>query len=155
MKGEKLFDSKMYELVLADRQFSGVRRDELNKYYTSMFATILSVVPFVDKITKAVSDARSAQHTRLSFILLSLVGFILSISWMQTLKRLYYYIEATEKLLMSLEKEHGASFTTYIATYLSKSDAPDRITKQSMWVPYAFSVIFLVILTYTVVGYLV
>jgi hypothetical protein len=154
MEGEKLFDSKMYELVLADRQHTEARRDEINKYYTSLFATIVSVVPFVDKIAKSASDAHSAQHTRLSFILLSLIGVILSISWIQTLKRLYYYIEAIEKLLMSLEKEHGQSFTRYISIYLAKSNSPDRVTKQSMWVPYAFTAIFLAILTYTIMGLL-
>ena len=41
--------SKLYELVLKYKSEIEVRRDEINKYYTSLFAAVISLIPFIDK----------------------------------------------------------------------------------------------------------
>ena len=41
--------SKLYELVLAHKDKIEIRRDEINKYYTSLFAAFISLIPFIDK----------------------------------------------------------------------------------------------------------
>jgi hypothetical protein len=71
-----------------------------------------------------------------------------SISWILTLKRIYNYVLACDKLLIKLEEKHNQQFIVFISSFLDKVHSPDQITKQTIWLPCTFFLIFLCTLLY-------
>lgn len=148
---DTLPDSKIYELVIHTKDNTENQRDQINQYYTTLFAAIISVIPFIDNIVSNQSVVSSSFSVKTLLIILSLIGLILTVSWIMTLKRLCNLLEAIDQLLIELETKYNQSFVKYIASYLSKINAPERITKQTMLVPYGFAMVFMLILCTTMI----
>lgn len=142
--------NRLYELVLTYKNQMESRREEINKYYTSLFAGLISFMPFIDKITDAGSIVNKSHNLRYILILLSCLGFILAISWKLSLSRIYDYIKGTEELLVQMEKSFEMGFITHMSKYLHNAHSPSGVTKQQMLVPNAFAVVFTIIFTYSV-----
>lgn len=47
---EKLTDVKLYELAIERNKNFEERREDINKYYTSLFTAIISIMPFISKV---------------------------------------------------------------------------------------------------------
>ena len=150
---EKINNSKLYELVLNCKIETEKNRDEINKYYTSLFTALVSLAPFLDKFTSTV-DLVDKYNIRYALLLLSSLGLILSFSWELTLKRIHTYLQGTDELLIILEKQSKISFISHMTKYLDKTHAPARVTKHQIIVPYAFFVIFAIIFIYSVMSVL-
>jgi hypothetical protein len=145
MEENQLSDSKLYELALNTKNHAEDRRDEINKYYPSLFGAIIAIMPFIDRfnqnVDKVIGHGFSIQ---IALMLLSTIGMIISLSWVLTLKRTFNYLEAIDKLLIDIEVRNGKSFILYTNKYLEKINSPERVTKQAMIVPYTFIIIFLI-----------
>lgn len=135
-------DSKLYELILKYKSETEKVRDEINKYYTSLFSVFLSLMPFLlDKISPYVGN--TDKNLMYITIITSVIGFILSLSWKRTLQSIHNYLKGLEQLLMTIEKKFDTTFITYMADYLHNTNSPTKATKQEMIVPYAFIGIFI------------
>lgn len=143
MKDQNLTDSKLYELVLNTKIHMEDRRNEINKFYPSMFSAIIAIIPFLsqfnDKVDKLIQNWFSI---KLALIMLSGVGVIISISWVLTLIRMSNYLEGLDKLLVDIELRNSIRFISYVNDYLEEIHSPQRITKQAMLIPYSFITIF-------------
>jgi len=147
MEGEAFSDIKLYEFVINTKNHAEDRRDEINKYYTSLFTAVVSVLPFINNIP----SVGMANTLIILSIILSIVGLILSISWVMTLKRIHNYLDGLDKCLMSMEKKHNKSIINHIYNYLDHIGAPDRVTKYTIWVPCTFMIIFILIIIYFII----
>ena len=150
---EKINNSKLYELALNCKIETEKNRDEINKYYTSLFTALVSLAPFLDKFTSTV-ELIGKYNIRYALLLLSSLGIILSFSWEFTLKRIHTYLQGIDEVLLILEEKSKISFINHMAKYLDKTHAPARVTKYQMIVPYAFFVIFGIIFIYSVMSVL-
>jgi hypothetical protein len=150
---EKINNNKLYELVLNCKVETEKNRDEINKYYTSLFTALVSLAPFLDKFTSSV-ELVDKYSIRYALLLLSSLGLILSFSWELTLKRIHTYLQGMDELLIILEKQSKISFISHMAKYLDRTHAPARVTKHQIIVPYAFFVIFGIIFVYSVMSVL-
>ena len=150
---EKINNNKLYELVLNCKVETEKNRDEINKYYTSLFTALVSLAPFLDKFTSSV-ELVDKYSIRYALLLLSSLGLILSFSWELTLKRIHTYLQGMDELLIILEEQSKISFISHMAKYLDKTHAPARVTKHQIIVPYAFFVIFGIIFIYSVMSVL-
>jgi len=150
---EKINNNKLYELVLNCKVETEKNRDEINKYYTSLFTALVSLAPFLDKFTSSV-ELVDKYSIRYALLLLSSLGLILSFSWELTLKRIHTYLQGMDELLIILEKQSKISFISHMAKYLDRTHAPARVTKHQIIVPYAFFVIFGIIFIYSVMSVL-
>ena len=150
---EKINNSKLYELVLNCKIETEKNRDEINKYYTSLFTALVSLAPFLDKFTSTV-ELIGKYNIRYALLLLSSLGIILSFSWEFTLKRIHTYLQGIDEVLLILEEKSKISFINHMAKYLDKTHAPARVTKHQIIVPYAFFVIFGIIFVYSVMSVL-
>ena len=150
---EKINNNKLYELVLNCKVETEKNRDEINKYYTSLFTALVSLAPFLDKFTSSV-ELVDKYSIRYALLLLSSLGLILSFSWELTLKRIHTYLQGMDELLIILEKQSKISFISHMANYLDRTHAPARVTKHQIIVPYAFFVIFGIIFVYSVMSVL-
>jgi hypothetical protein len=130
----RISDSKIYELALNCKNHAEDRRDEINKYYPSLFTVIIAIFPLLNKLNETTNIN--------TLILLSIGGIVISISWLLTLKRTVNYLEAVDKLLIELEQRNNQSFISYINNYLEQHNSPRRVTKQTMAGPYIFMAIF-------------
>lgn len=150
---EKINNNKLYELVLNCKVETEKNRDEINKYYTSLFTALVSLAPFLDKFTSSV-ELVDKYSIRYALLLLSSLGLILSFSWELTLKRIHTYLQGMDELLIILEKQSKISFISHMAKYLDRTHAPARVTKHQIIIPYAFFVIFGIIFVYSVMSVL-
>jgi hypothetical protein len=142
--------NKQYEIILNSKNQLEARRDEINKYYTSLFAALISLMPWIGKIIETNDKISKSYNISYTLILLSFLGIILSISWKLALSRMYYYIKGTEVFLTQMEKNFEMRFITHMFTYLANTHAPGRVTKQQMLVPNTFIAIFIIIFIYSV-----
>ncbi|MBA2628879.1 MAG: hypothetical protein H0U78_02450 [Rickettsiaceae bacterium] len=140
---ESLPDIKLYELSLQNKQHQEDRRDNINSYYISLFSAIVAVIPFIDKISRKSLEHHKYYLVKCSLVVLCLIGFILATTWLMNLKRILSYLQAADKFLAILERKHNSGFITYIAKELSYENAPDRITKYQLALPYTFMLGFL------------
>lgn len=140
---------KMYEIILNYKSQMETRRDEINKYYISLFAALISFMPFIDKIIRV--ESIKLHNIRYISILLSCLGFVLSISWKKALERIHSYIKGTEDLLMQIEKDFDTGFISHMFKYLHDTKSPARVTRYQMLVPDTFIAIFVIIFIYSVV----
>lgn len=150
---EKINNNKLYELVLNCKVETEKNRDEINKYYTSLFTALVSLAPFLDKFTSSV-ELVDKYSIRYALLLLSSLGLILSFSWELTLKRIHTYLQGMDELLIILEKQSKISFISHMAKYLDRTHAPARVTKHQIIVPYAFFIIFAIIFIYSLMSVL-
>jgi len=142
--------NKLYEIVLNYKSQMETRRDEMNKYYTSLFAALISFMPFIDNITGHVNTTSKGYNIRYILMLLSILGFILSISWRQSLSRIYNYLKGSDELLSKIETDFQIGYISYMFTYLNKTNSPGQVTKHQMLVPDTFIAIFCIIFIYSV-----
>jgi hypothetical protein len=155
METDKITDAKLYELILTIKCHEEKQRDEINKYYTSLFTGIVAVMPLIEKFT-SIKDTRiieSGQPLKFLLLSLSMIGVLVSISWILSLKRIYNYINGFDELLVKLEKKHNQQFITYMNQHMHNVHSPGRVTKQLMLLPTAFLIIFSIIFLYNL-GYL-
>lgn len=145
-------DEKMYELILSSKHKIEDRRDEINKYYTTLFAAIISLIPFFYNLLCKEKTSEDIYTIRLCLLLLSLVNLMLSISWIKTLTRIHNYVEGVDSLLVKIEEKHNQSFIKYISSYLYNMGSPGRVTKQEMLIPRTFSIIFSLGFAYALFG---
>lgn len=150
---EKINNNKLYELVLNCKVETEKNRDEINKYYTSLFTALVSLAPFLDKFTSSV-ELVDKYSIRYALLLLSSLGLILSFSWELTLKRIHTYLQGMDELLIILEKQSKISFISHMAKYLDRTHAPARVTKHQIIVPYAFFINFAIIFIYSLMSVL-
>lgn len=144
---DTLTDDKIYEHAVNIRKVTEERRDEINKYYITLFSAIISILPILSTVSEKFHV--SFWHiVNYSLILVSIIGLVLAISWINTLKDIADYLKGIEKFMSDLEQKHHKSFVTTTSRYLKKSEEPatTKITQQEMSVPYTFIVIFVVIL---------
>ena len=157
MESPKISDLRIYELALESKHHEETRRDEISKYYTALFTGIVSIMPFMEKfINIKDKNADVIQNFKVMIIVLSLsfIGMVISGSWMMTLKRIYNYIEGIDKLLIKIEESAGKEFIIFMSNYLYSIDSPNRVTKQTMWLPFIFMMIFGSIFLYNA-GYII
>lgn len=157
MENSKISDLKIYELALESKHHEETRRDEINKYYTTLFTGIVSLMPFIEKFMNIRDkNADIIQNFKVMIIVLalSLIGIVVSSSWMMTLKRIYNYIEGIDKLLVKIEDAAGKEFIIFMSDYLYSISSPNRVTKQTMWLPVMFLMIFGGIFLYNA-GYII
>lgn len=149
---EKLTDVKLYELAIERNKNIEERREDINKYYTSLFTAIVSIMPFINKIPLKESGIDKLFKLDLVNALLGFLAVIalsLSLSWILTLKRICYNLEAIDEFLIATEDRHGKKFIGFLYDYLTKVNAPGRVTKNQMTVPYVFISIFSLVLIYS------
>lgn len=148
MEENTISDSKLYELALDSKKHAEDKRDEINKYYPSLFTAIIAITPFLTKLNETADKVVKHFSTPPILIILSLIGLAISISWLLTLKRTLSYLEAVDKFLLGLEKKNNQHFIAYINSYLEQTHSPGRVTKQTMLGPYIFIALFIAALTY-------
>jgi hypothetical protein len=104
-------------------------------------------MPFINKVNESYTQ-HEFYIVKLSLLVLSLVGFVLSTTWWLNLKRILICLQAIDKFLIISEKEQGATFIKHITEQLNEAKAPDRITKTQFVLPYTFMLIFITSLIY-------
>ncbi|GAB4165977.1 MAG: hypothetical protein Tsb006_5470 [Rickettsiaceae bacterium] len=153
MAKERMTDDKLYEIILNTKHHEEVRRDEIGKYYTSLFTAMVALMPVIEKFSEMGEANKVGTLVNYLLILLSVIGISISISWVLALKRIYNYIEGFDSLLTKLEQKHNQPFISYMSSFLSKISSPDRVTKQAMWLPYTFFTIFAFTLAYNLYNF--
>lgn len=143
--------TRLYELVLNYKSSIEARRDEINKYYTSLFVAFISLIPFIDKFAGREDTITKSYNIRYILIISSCLGIVLSISWKLVLHRILSYIKGMEELLCQIEKDFEIGFITYMFSYLDQTNSPAQVTKNQMLVPNTFIMIFVIILIYCIV----
>jgi hypothetical protein len=140
----------LYTTLLHTKRHEEERRDDINRYYTSLFTGILSVIPLLDRLLPDVAKRAMKIHNYKVFVmLLAMIGMGISINWMLTLLRMVHYASGLEALLIEMEPQVGLSFIGYMHTYLAQTHTPRRVTRQSMFIPALFFIIFVLILLYS------
>jgi hypothetical protein len=147
-------NSKLYSIVLNCKLETEKNRDEVNKYYISLFAGLVSIIPILDKFSHSV-NLTNEYNMRYALPLISSIGVMLSISWRLNLKRIHNYLQGVDELLVDMEKKSKISFITYMINYLNKTHSPARVTKQQIIIPYGFFLIFSVIFVYSLFSFLI
>ena len=147
---DKISDEKLYELILSQKHYEEERRDEINKYYISLFTGMVAMAPIIEKFVenKAINESLNNQFFRGMLLALAFIGISVSISWILTLKRIYNYLDSFDIVLIRLEEKYNKDFIRYVTRQLSKRHSPDRVTKQSMLIPITFLIIFVCSLLY-------
>ncbi len=151
MERAPIGQSQLYELIVKYKTELEKNRDEINKYYTSLFTVLLSFIPFVDKIAGFIDMQSKSYNLRYALILLSILGSLLSISWQLTLQRIHIYLQGIDALLIKMENDCNINFIKHMTEYLNKIDAPARVTKHQIIVPYAFMAIFSGVFIYSAI----
>lgn len=144
-------DTKLYEIAIANKQHVEDRRDEINNYYISLFAALVASMPFIEKITTNVAECNTNYITKLSLIILALIGLILAITWVSNLKHTVSYLKSLDKIIIDLEQKYNKPFITNIIRDLERSKTPRRVTKHQLVIPYTFISIFSLIIIYSVI----
>ena len=148
MQEDRLSESKIYELALDCKKNAEDKREEINKYYPSLFTMIIAVGPFLNQMNQSGDKVIKYFLTQNVLVLLSLIGLIISVSWLLTLIRTVYYLQAVDKLLIEIEERNNQSLISYIKNHLKQHHSPKRITKHTMLGPYIFIGLFSISLIY-------
>src|SRR5690349_2850964 len=107
-------DSKLYELALSEKKHREDRRDDINNYYTSLFAAIIAAIPFIEKVTGAIIDQHHSSYlVKLSLTALSSIGLILAITWALSLTYTLAYLKSLERLITNIEMKYNQPFLTF------------------------------------------
>jgi hypothetical protein len=154
MEKEEIPDPKLYGIILETKRHEETRRDEINKYYTSLFAALISIMPFIEKLISNEMHHHIQSYTIIIIMIcLSVIGITISMSWILTLKRIFNYIEGFDRILIQIEELNHRFFIKIVSSYLNKINSPDRVTKQTMLLPTISLWIFILILIYNVIQF--
>ncbi len=143
-------DAKLYELALNTRLHIEERRDDINNFYVALFAAMISLAPIIPNIADK-NNITKIYTINLIAIILSVMGIALSVNWIFSLKRIVYTFNGIEKFIISLEKKYDKKFIRFLNEYLDRVDAPEKIEKQELLVPYLFTVLFSLTLTFSII----
>lgn len=143
---------RLYEMVLRYKTDNEKSRNEINKYYTFLSAALVSVALLLDSMTSFEIFA-TKNNIKYVLLIISFIGFILSISWQLTLKSILQDLRSIDLFLVKLEGNMGVTFITDIRRYLGNDgiDTTTQVTKHQMLVPSAFNIIFILIFLYSVI----
>lgn len=144
-------DEKLYEIAMNAKFVTEERRDDINKFYISLFSGIISIMPFIPKV---IDKANLPFNFTISIFLLfiAVIGTALSISWILMLKRINYYLKGIENYVTALEKKNKQGFMIEMTKYLEQKHSPGRVTKQQMIIPSIFTIIFITMFV-LIIGY--
>lgn len=149
--------TKIYEIAVDIKHNIQHSRDEINKYYTTLFTAIISMIFFFNKVLGGDETGANSQHNDNGSMfmpaLMALMGLAPSISWLLSLKRIHIYMEGIDQFLLNLEMNnsanhqingpaHQANLFTFMDSYLNQINSPAGVTKQEFLVPYTFIAIF-------------
>lgn len=150
---------KIYEIAVNIKHNIQHSRDEINKYYTTLFTAIISMIFFFNKVLGGgdAQDGASQPDNSTSMlmpILMAIMGLAPSISWLLTLKRIHSYMQGIDQFLLNLEMNnqsehrvdgpgHQVNLFTFMNSYLTQVNSPASVTKQEFLVPYTFIAIFI------------
>jgi hypothetical protein len=151
MSKKLISDDKLYEIALNNKQHLEARRDAINNYYTSLFAAIITAIPFIEKATNIVANKPGDYILGLSLAVLSLIGLILALLWLLNLKYMLFYLDSLDKRILNLESKCGQSLFTDLEMDLKYKKAPERVTRYQIIIPYTFIITFLSIIVYCVI----
>ena len=138
-------DESVYNTGVEFIKHTKDKRDEVNKFFISMFSITLSVMPFLSTITEKV-NIPFGYTINIVAIIFSTLGIVLSILWILMLKHTMLLLHAAEGCLKQIELKNGFSFFNYISEFLERTSATGRVTRQEVYIAYAFLIIFLLIL---------
>lgn len=143
---------RLYEMILRYKTDNEKSRDEVNKYYTSLFAALVSIAPLLDSMTSLEIFANK-NNIKYVLLLISFVGFILSISWQLTLKSILQDLQSVDLFLVKLERGMEMTFITDARNHSGDNDGSGTTqgTKYQMLVPSAFNIIFILIFLYSAI----
>ena len=151
---ELITTEKAYIAAIDLKNHAEDRRDEINKYYSSLFAAIVTIMPFIGKIEEVIKlPFFSRNSINLIVIILSIIGLTLSISWVKVLKHIHTYIIALENFIIEIEQTQNNKLFTHLTKFFRDSETSSKITKDEIWVPYIFMLIFIIILLLSLVNY--
>lgn len=140
-------DTIDYSEAIALKKHTEDRRDDINKYYISLFAIIVSVMPFIGQAHKVINLIFFEQRNiNLLIVMLSIIGLSLSCSWIKVLQEIRDQLAAIESFLQVREESNNNRLFTYISKYLNKEKLGSKVTRYELLVPYSFIIIFIVIL---------
>jgi len=140
----QLDDTTLYKLAMELKQHIEKTREEMNKYFTSLFTAVLSAAPLAASFRPKQLTLLFEQGTVwVLFSILASVGLVLALSWVLALNRIYRHGEGLNLFLISLEKKNNQSFMTFVDDYLKRVHSPNMVTKNQLMVPYTFMFIFL------------
>lgn len=142
--GEPLPREKMYDWVLGLRRHQEVRRDEIQKYYTSLFTGMLSAMPLIHEFFKMRGMTGGTSSLRGFLIMLSVAGIVIAVNWILTLMRIYHDLEGMDRMLAHMERGSSYPFINAMRMYRHKVGVPERISKQVMVIPATFLVLFVI-----------
>jgi hypothetical protein len=150
-------EEKLYELGLDQIKHTKDKRDEINRFFISLFSIFLSVAPFISHITESIRIP-FGYSINIALVVISILGICLSISWISMLRYTILLLRATEHFVMYMERRHGKKLLTYISEFLHVTDAPARVTIQEMYISYAFLgtfvLMFISSVAYMIIQYL-
>lgn len=136
-----------YEKAIDLKKHAEDRRDEINKYYTSLFSAIVSIMPFIGKIQEIIKIPSFSNYSvNIIIILLSIIGLSLTISWVKVLKHIHTYIMGLESFVKEIEETQDKKLFTYLAKFLDNSTTPSKVTKHEIWIPYIFMLTYIITL---------
>ncbi len=155
MEEEFLSETKIYELALASKQHQEDKRDGVNSYYTALFAAIIAVIPFVQQATENLPASYGSYVLRLSLSGISIIGLFLTIAWIQNLRRTLITLQSLDRIIFDLEEKNHKFFMKKLSDELTEQNAPSRITKYQMTIPYIFIAIFTSTIIYSLMWIIV
>lgn len=142
-------DDKLYELSLENKKHQENKRDEINNYYITLLSSMIAVIPFIDKATAIIPGISQGSSARLFLTVLSLIGLILSTTWLLSIKRILIYSEILDTKIFALEKKYKIDYLTDISQKLEQKHAPGRVTKYQLIIPHTFRIVFVAIIMYS------
>ena len=149
MQKELITNDKLYELLIQDKNHKEGRRDQINSYYITLFTAIIGGLPFIEQLTKGINSVDKAYIVRISLSILALIALVLSLTWASTLKRILLHLEILDERIQKVEDSYNLSYLTYINQQLTLKNAPGRVTKYQLVLPYTFAIIFATAIIYS------
>lgn len=140
---EVISEAKLYELGLELIKHTKDKRDEINKFFISLFSIFLSIIPFLSHFTDNITLPFNGSIVNIALIIISILGICLSMSWISMLRYTILLLRATEHFVMYMERRQGRKFMIYISEFLHLTDAPPRVTIQETYISYAFLGVFI------------
>lgn len=149
---EDTHNIRLYEMVLRYKTDNEKSRNGINKYHTFLSATLVSVALLLDSMTSLEIFA-TKNNTKYVLLIISFIGFMVSISWQLTLQSILQDLRSIDLFLVKLEGNMKVTFITDMRRYLGNDgiDATTQVTKHQMLVPSAFNIIFILIFLYSVI----
>jgi len=142
---QEISNSTIYGIGIEYIKHTKDKRDEINRFFISLFSAALSFLPFLSNITEKV-NIPYGYSINIVLIVFSVLGIALCISWIMMLRYTMLFLQTVENRMKEIERKCNIEFLIYISHFVEQTDSPDRVTKQEMYISYAFLGVFLVIL---------